>query len=370
VQTGEPLFRKLASALSADFRYRLESEQPGELRGTYRLVAELGALNGWKRTIELQPQQIFSGHSFIAYGVLDLAQVQALIEHLEQQTAMQRQQYILAIVPEVHVEGTLAGQALRDEFAPRLEFRVDELQIQLIKGDGSVQDSLKPSKPGLLKRTQTESNTLALLGLTLDVTTARWAALIGLALALAGVGVIGVPMLQTMRRDAAVRIRMKYGALIVDVVGADRRADEGAIELVSIDDLAKLAEKHGAMILHAADDTADRYMVHDGTISYYYQFTERQHATSVAAPEVPHRQPGDSQAQRGQAPPRLADLPAVWQTAFLAVLREQGMVSAACRAVGVDIMAAYGERQRVPAFARAWDEVRATAHHLTESEEL
>jgi hypothetical protein len=285
---------------------------------------------------------------------------------------MQRQQYILAIVPEVHIEGTLAGQTLRDEFAPRLEFRMDELQIQLIKGDSSSGDSLKPSKTGLLKRTQAEPNTLGLLGLTLDVTSARWAALIGLALALAGAGVVGIPMLQTMRRDPEVRIRMKYGALIVDVMGADQEVDVRAIELASIDDLARLAEKHGAMILHQTSGPLHRYLVRDLTCAYVYQAgagtgcfdtppaidIESQLADELKASEPIQPEGCVPSADPVEAP---AAPPAHWKVEFLAALREHGCVLEACRGAGVSVASAYLERERVPAFAQAWSNAQSSA---------
>jgi len=367
VQTGEPVFRKLSRNLIVDFSYRLESTETSEIHGTYRLVAQLSLLNGWKRTIELQPERSFSGGVFTVRGVLDLAEVQALIVALETQTELDRQQYLLAIVPEVRVAGTLAGQALQDAFAPRLEFRLDALQLQLLKDDHGDQDPLMPTIAGLLQRMRSEPNTIGLFGRPLAVPDARWIALAGLALALAGASVVGVPLLRAMRRDEATRIWLKYGALIVDSVGGVQPNNTQVIELATIGDLAKLAEKHGAPILHETTGTAHRYLVHATTVVYRYQSgggAARQPAAGILAelPAKPASTPtllqDVQEPGRDDSPPACADapaeLPAQWQAAFLAALCVHGRAPAACRAAGISITMAYEERERVPTFALAW----------------
>jgi signal peptidase I len=374
VQTGEPVFRKLSKHLIVDFAYQLKADEPADLHGTYQLVAQLSMLNGWKRTIVLQPEQSFSGGAFAAHGVLDLANVQALIDALEAQTTLDHQQYILAIVPEVQVEGTLAREALQDAFAPRLEFRLDQLQLQLLKDGHDDHGPLEPVKAGLIKRTRAEPNTIALFGLPLGARYARWAALAGLALGLAGAGALGVPLVRVLRRDSAARIQLKYGALIVDSAGGIQPVGVRVVELATIDDLAKLAEKHGAPILHEAAGPMHRYLVHDAATTYRYQLggDAAGQPTAPAPTELLTPSPIASTTLRGVSEPDRRDRPpdgagdpvgspAEWQAAFLAALCEHGRAPAACRVVGISIASAYRERERTPTFAQAWVVAQACA---------
>jgi signal peptidase I len=375
VQTGEPIFRNVSKNLTVDFAYRLESQAPADFHGTYRLVAQLSMLNGWKRTIELQPKQTFSGGAFATHGVLDLAAVQALIATLEAQTELIRQQYVLAIVPEVRVAGTLAGQALQDTFAPRLEFRLDALQLQLLKDGHDDQELFTPTKAGLLKHMRAEPNTLALLGLSLTVPNARWIALTVFALALAGMGAVGVPLVRAMQRDEAARIQLKYGALMVASAGGVQPAGARIIDLATMADLAKLAEKHGTPILHEAAGLTHRYLVYDAALAYRYQLDEgaarQDDAPAPAALPSPRPiAPALPQVVRdlrqcAPVPELVGDPvgpPKHWQAAFLAALGEHGRAPEACRAAGiVSIASAYLERERVPAFALAWAEAQANA---------
>lgn len=374
VQTGEPIFRNLSKSLIVDFTYRLESEEPADLHGTYRLVAQLSLLNGWKRTIELQPEQPFSGGAFATHGVLDLAAIQTLIATLEAQTDLIRQQYVLAIVPEVRVAGTLAGQALQDTFAPRLEFRLDALQLQLLKDGHDDQKPLAPAKAGLLKRMRAEPNTVALLGLSSAVPNARWIALAVFALALAGMGAVGMPLARAMRRDEVTRIQLKYGALMVDAAGGVQRGGARIIDLATMADLAKLAEKHGTPILHESAGPTHRYLVYDTAVAYRYQLRAgaARQDDAPAPTEMPPRSIAPALPlvvralrQYDRVPDLVGDAvgpPKHWQAAFLAALREHGCAPEACRAAGIiSVASAYLERERVPAFALAWAEAQANA---------
>jgi hypothetical protein len=152
-------------------------------------------------------------------------------------------------------------------------------------------------------------------------------------------------------------------------------ASARVIELATMADLAKLAEKHGAPILHEAAGPTHRYLVYDAAITYRYQFdagAARQHDAHAPTEMPPPRSIAPTLPQIVRDPrlcDRVPDLagdpvgpPKHWQAAFLAALREHGRASAACRAIGtISVASAYLERERVPAFALAWAEAQASA---------
>ncbi len=283
VHTGDPVFRNLSSAVTVDFVYRLAGDRPAEMRGTYRLIAEVSDISGWKRTIELQPETAFSGGTFTASRGVDLTRMQALIDSFEKQTGLARPQYTLAVVPEIVIQGSLAGEDLRDEFAPRLEFQFDKLQMQFVKDGSRTTDPLKPSQKGLLKHSITQPNTLALLGLTLEVTTARTLAMAGLALAVGGLLLFGLLMSRAAQGDMAVRIKLKYGPLLIAIRESELGASGRVVDVATIEDLAKLAEQTGHMILHTESGVAHRYFVHHGDMVYRYEIGSREEAALATA---------------------------------------------------------------------------------------
>ncbi len=273
-QTGQPIFRQLITKVKVNFDYHFTANWPSELQGSYRLIARLRHANGWQWTLELQPATTFSGDTFSAGSQLDLAQIQALIAGVEQQTGLQHQPYTLDLIPEVNVTGQLAGQEVSDQFAPRLSFQLDELQLRLAQDISQVSDTQNPLKPvttGVVSRTREAPNTLALLSFQLKVSTARQLALGGLVLSLGGLLALGWSMLRATQGDEAARIRSKYGSLIITVSDPDLEMGRRLIQVAAIDDLARLAERDGRMILHQDDGSTQRYLVLDEMATYYYQ---------------------------------------------------------------------------------------------------
>jgi signal peptidase I len=274
VQTGEPVFRQLTSAVAVQFTYHLTADQPTDLHGSARLIAEISHTSGWKREIELQPETAFNGGDFTASGSIDLAHLQALTDSFEKQTGLQSQPYTLAVVSRVAMQGALNGQELRDEFAPRLEFQLDRLQMQLVKDSGHTSGPLNPSQKGLLKHSRPQPNTLALLGLVLEVASARWIALTALAAAAGGWLLLAMLVSRAARVDEPTRIRLKYGPLLIAIRDSDLGTAGSVVDVATIDDLARLAEQHGQMILHAERAGRHRYVVHDGNLTYRYQIAD------------------------------------------------------------------------------------------------
>ena len=273
VTTGDPIFRRLTDSVSFDFRYRLSSTALLQVSGTRRLVAELSDTNGWRRTIELSPEAPFSGDSFSVSGTLLLADVQGLISTLERETGIPGMSYNLTVTPMVSVTGVLGGQPLKADFEPGLSFRVDPLQLQL-SGTGSAEgDPTVPTRDGRLAREVQEPNVLALLMVDLRVALARRIAVLGLGLC-AVVG--GLFLVAASRRwgpagDDGQKAQTRYAPLLVSVRGAVPEAKGSVIDVASIDDLARLAERHGGMILQTVRGSAHTYFVQAGGITYRHE---------------------------------------------------------------------------------------------------
>lgn len=266
VQTGEPIFRRLIDSVTVEFVYHLNTDAASVVEGTYHVTAEVSHANGWKRRFQLQPATAVSGDSFQTSVTLDLAQVQALVDRFEEQTGLEGQRYTLAIVPEVVMQGTLGEKQFQDSFAPQLTFSFDELQLQL-QDDGGA---LEPATAGMLPRTTSVPNTLSFLNVEIAVWTARQIAVAGLLLALIPMAALGVLMYRTSQQDEAAYIRLKYNPLLLDVADNGVPTGERVIDVASFDNLAKLAERTGQMIL--CDDRGDvqQYCLQDGPITYRY----------------------------------------------------------------------------------------------------
>jgi hypothetical protein len=252
VETGEPVFRKFTDAITTTFTYVCSCSTIQNVSGTYRLYAEVSDSSGWKRTSELQPTTVFTGTSFLVSRPVDLVLLQSLIDKMEQPTGIKRKQYNVAVIAQVLVLGTSGSTGWQDTFAPSMNFQLDETQLRLT-GDTKLAQSQK----GTLNVGRSEPNTLTLLSLHPRVQDTRIGAAI--AFIVATVGALAV-FIFVPRSDPATRIQSRYSELLVSAMHVQHMPGT-IIDVMSIDDLVKLAEKDNRTVLHTIDVGGHHYYV-------------------------------------------------------------------------------------------------------------
>lgn len=274
VKTGDPIFLRLVREVRIKVAYHLASDAPRQVGGTQQILLRLRSPTGWSRTIRLQPSTPFRGAGASAWVVLDLAELRALIGRVEALTGTPAgSAFTVEILPRVHVEGTLANEALDDRYNPTLSFQLDALQLR-VGGGGSAGDAaggaFTQSRPGSVAATVASPNHLRLGGHGLQVGTARWVALAGYLLAIA------VALLTTIRerrrpQDLSMQIHARYGHLIVPIAAIMHDPAQPVVDVMSIDALAQVAERCERVILHHHRIGAESYLVDDEGTLYRYQ---------------------------------------------------------------------------------------------------
>lgn len=336
--TGEPIFWELSDTLDVAFDYQFTGDATASVKTNGQLDAALGSADGWQRSFHLSPRQELSAENSLLRGQIDLREIRVMIADLEQRAGLPHREYLLTILPQIHTEGTLGGQAVAEDFAPKLTFRSDAFQLQLVRE--SEKNTLLPVKGGSINRT-TQVEEQLLPGTPLTAANGRIAAPVVLALAILLGFALARPLLATLRADEAARIQFKHGALLAEVAPEQELLYTPTVEVANIDTLARLAERHNTLILHRLGT----YAVPVGETLYTYTLP-RHRAALVSAPSTTPVTPEQTVA---------------WQKAFLGEMQVRGMASQACKAAGIGIVAAYRERECNPAFAQAWDAARRKA---------
>jgi len=178
VQSGEPIFPRLTCFLEIGYSYNVAGSQLQGVSGNYQLIARvLDEQSGWQRTIPMNPKTSFSGNSFLTTSTLDLCQMVALVNTLEQETGLRANTYTLEIITQVAMTATAAGSQINDSFEPRLVFKFDEVHFFLSTPKGQ-EDPLHVSKQSSAENPNLQANTLSLLGLELTTRNFRLIALI------------------------------------------------------------------------------------------------------------------------------------------------------------------------------------------------
>lgn len=274
VTTGDPVFLRLVDRVEVDFAYHLESEAPLNVAGTHRLLAVVSDVSGWRRSLVLSPSTPFAGTALEVRGSLDLAVIRSLTDRVEAATGVTRDAYAIDLVAEVAWTGSLEGAEVRDAFAPKVGFRLDPNQLQVVAPNGSLlgeedRDPFRPEERGSAIVPREEAAALSLPGIRVPVAAARLVAVLGGLLSLLALRVLGRPFLRSLRGDEASRIAARYPAWLVAARGPAPSLP--VVDVAEFQGLLRIAEHAERPILHRPDGPGHVYFVEDGGCLYRYR---------------------------------------------------------------------------------------------------
>ncbi len=109
-------------------------------------------------------------------------------------------------------------------------------------------------------------------------------AMLWLGVFLAGLVITGIYACTTAEERQDALIHLKYGAMIVDIQWQNIKPTSPVIDITTIEDLARLAERHGTMILHMAFNALHYYLVQDNETTYRYVIEAREEGLVKSKP--------------------------------------------------------------------------------------
>jgi len=114
----------------------------------------------------------------------------------------------------------------------------------------------------------------------------RLISIIGLIASLGGLLWIGTRLQSMSSSDPARFIHTKYGSILIDIQNADTIDSAAQIDVSSIDDLAKLAERFNAMILHTEFNHSHAYYVQGEGTMYRFVMNSQETESTIPANEA------------------------------------------------------------------------------------
>jgi signal peptidase len=277
VRTGDPLFPKLGCVMNVGLAYNLAGVGVQGVAGSRQLFARiLDEQSGWQRVIPLEAETPFIGNSYFSNAQLDLCQVQTMVSSMEQQTGMHPSTYTLEVVAQSNFAGTLNGNPIFDSFDATMVFKFDKVHFYLVS-EITPGEPMQVTKPGLSGGQVQVSNTVSVLGFDLSVQTIRILSMLGFVFSLGSTLAIGFYFLQGFKLGPNALIRLKYGGLIMDARGLEFQQNLPLVEVASIDDLARLAERQNTLITHMEINSLHIYMLQcNGAVYRYVLQTEQE----------------------------------------------------------------------------------------------
>jgi signal peptidase I len=289
IKSGDPIFPRLTCAVDVNLQYTLIAPDPQNISGTYQLTAVIREqISGWQRSVPIQEAASFSGTTFGTTAKLDLCKMEALTQSMEQETEFHPGSYILSVRPNIKLSGELSGRTLEGRFDAGPNFVYDRVHFYLIQSE-DVANPLTITEIATIQGERREVNTVAFLGTEVAVPVLRWLAVLGLLISLAGFMLFGVKLQTLSKTNQSQFFRVRHDSLIVDVHNVETFG-ANCIEVLSIDALAKLAERFNAMILHLEQDGSHAYFVQTGGTTYRFVLYAKATELVISANENTHQE--------------------------------------------------------------------------------
>ena len=276
IQTGDPVYSQLNCILDLEFNYQFSAPNMTDVEsdafsGSYLIYAEVSDLDGWKRSFSLVPETDFSGSKAETWMLLDICRVQSLFIEKEQKTATDSRQYNLSIFPRVSVSGSVSDIPIAEVYRPEISFQVDKQKMRLMDGV----EGLKLDQDGSLLKPREVRNYLHIFGQAFSIGAARKVSLIMLGIAILGAIIPIRSLFLDLRASDQSRIQVQYHSLLLNVEkGSAKTKTSHVVQVSSFQDLVRMSESYGTMILHESRGKTHHYSIQDEGTLYRYSMVE------------------------------------------------------------------------------------------------
>jgi len=271
VETGEPVYLKSACVVNFQYSYSFNGPDLEFITGTNAISAIIqNDKTGWKKTLELSPRNSFNAVGYVNNASLDLCNLISTIRGIEEETGVRTSIYSVSIQSEIVIDGRMSGVLFRDMYTQNMNFKLDDVQFYL---SGNSSDS----KPSFLAREKTienpewVENQVNVLGKEVSVKLIRTISIFGMLLSVFSMVVLWLYIDHISKVDRNGYIRLKYGQMIIETAISGWDKSLLIVDVVNIDELAKIANRHNTMIMHTFRDFKHFYLVeNEGTVYRYF----------------------------------------------------------------------------------------------------
>ena len=231
------------------------------------------------QSFPLEAPTAFAGKRVAVTGIVHLRKLERFLQRVATATAVPDASFTLTLVPAVHVHGTVAGAAVPGELCAAAAVHAHAARALSAAPRragrngapaGRIGGAASPERHWSVTSAARASVALGAGRLTMPDAVARIAALIGLAAALAAAVLAGRLLRRTRQSDEPTRISARYGESIVTVVHSSLGRHTDLVQVKSIEELARIAERYESMIIHEQTDLGHAYLVADGATLYAY----------------------------------------------------------------------------------------------------
>lgn len=268
-----PLFTRLTKSLDLVLVYAFDGADDAPVNLEYDLTLRIaGGKDGWVQETQLVAPQTVTGPRLQVPISLNLAEIGDLLTAVETETGFKPDAYTISIVPTIRARATSNGAPVDDVFSP--EFAIRYTPTMLTLEDTSIRTA---------DRTRSVSSitfhNYVLGPLHLKAGEVRFALAVAFGLAFSATLVAGAYAARPLFTDESRRIAARYGTLLVEVANVDPLPAR-SIRVVSMEDLARVAQRESLAICHVAP--RGLYFVQSASARFEYVLRSRRKSGNVS----------------------------------------------------------------------------------------
>jgi len=275
LKAGDPIFPDLTCEVKMSFSYQLSGIDPSNINGYQSMdIIIADPSTGWKRTIVSTPKKIVNQTEFSTDSIVDVCKIEEIVEDYLTTTKLKSDNFSLSLYASVILTGDVEGQPFSETFSPNLDIDFDQTHFYLRIKQPDVDPTIT-STDGSIEKTYVKPNQLSLFGINLPITELRNISIKGLtySLGLLFVGAIIYLVISMCCKEASIALR--YCPLLVEIDNPDDAFDqnEKIINVNSIEDLGKIADRDHLIIMHGKDNSnppSDLYYVESEKCLYRF----------------------------------------------------------------------------------------------------
>lgn len=258
---GEPLYIKLVEQLNVTLKYELTQNpnplEMDEIELRYRASTSLSG-GDWVKTYPLGSMNI-EATSFTETYTLNITEIEGIIDTIGKETGARAYPYTYEIKPNIVLDALAGNETIEQEFAPALMIKFEGGQIEF--------EELSSSVSGSVRHIETKIATWSLLGYPVEVLDMRGFSFISLIVLVFPLYIsTGHVLKERASRTYMDTLSGEIKDKIIEAQEPPERIEKATIKIVSLDDLARVAEEAFKLIIHY-DDV---FYVLDGETRYEY----------------------------------------------------------------------------------------------------
>ncbi|MDT0274277.1 signal peptidase I [Blastococcus goldschmidtiae] len=280
ISTGDPIYTRLADALTVSLQHTVDAPGLDEVTGTLRLDLAVATADGWSAPVGSSAAVPVEDGTATATADLDPDLAAALVGRHNAEIGGSAGSATIVVTPVVDVTGTLGGRPFTAAGLEPLTFTMDAVALRPPVAEAVFAPTT--SVPVSVDEQVTRSFTV--LGVDLPIDVARVAAVVVLVAAVL-VGAVAGGIGRPRSGDAADEFAVRNAARILPVAGLT--PGRSVVDVSDAQALRRVAERMDGLLLHHAGPDGQTFAVQDNETTYRFVFPDT--AVTRTPPPPPPR---------------------------------------------------------------------------------